>query len=83
MDLPETGVAANSSTMGVKGIGQAGQPVSSRVGDYAVSTVHPLRYGVIRTPGTPATPQSPQVEGGGQQDPFRSDVVQTTQQEPP
>ena len=41
MDLPETGVAASSSAKGVKGIGQAGQPVSSRIGDYAVSTVHP------------------------------------------
>ena len=83
MDLPETGVAANSLAMGVKGIGQAGQPVNSRVADYAVSTVHPPRYGVIRMPGTPDTPQSPQVEGGGQQDPFRNDVAQTTQQEPP
>ena len=83
MDLPETGVAANSPAMGVKGIGQAGQPVNSRVGDYAVSTVHLPRYGVILPSGTPYAPQSSQVEGGGQQGPFGSDVANTLQQEPP
>ena len=65
MDLLETSVAANSLAMGVKGIGQAGQPVNSRVGNYAVSTVYLPGYGVIRLPGTPYTPQSPQVEGSG------------------
>ena len=82
MDLPETGVAANSLAMGVKGIGQVEQSVCSRVGDYGMSTIYPPRYGVIRSPGTPDAPQSPQVEGGGQQCPFGSDVAQTTQQEP-
>ena len=37
----------------------------------------------IRLSVTPYTPQSPQVEGAGQQGPFGSDVAQTTQQEPP
>ena len=45
MDLPETDVAANSLAMGVMGIGQAGQPVSSGVGGYRASTVCPLRHG--------------------------------------
>ena len=83
MDLPETGVAANSLAMGVKGIGQARQPVNSRVGDYAMSTVCLPGYGVILPSGTPHAPQSPQVEGGGQQGPFGSDVANTSQQEPP
>ena len=45
MDLPKADVAANSLAMGVKGKRLAGQPVVSRVGDYGMSTVCPLRYG--------------------------------------
>ena len=43
----------------------------------------PLEIRIIRPPGTPCTPQSPQVEGGSQQGPFGSDVANTSQQEPP
>ena len=66
---------------GYEGDGQAGRPLGSRVDGYRVRAVFPRGVGKPAA-GCAIYATDPQVEGGGQQGPFGSDVANTPQQEP-